>query len=141
MVINEYRRRVEFGDCDPARIVFYPRYFAWFDEATWRLFASVGLSPDVLRTHYAFAGFPIVEAKAKFLAPSRFFDEIVIESHVETWRDKTFDIVHRVKNGGTPAVEGMETRIWCEPHPDDPARLKAKPVPRAIADKLSGASP
>jgi 4-hydroxybenzoyl-CoA thioesterase len=126
MVINEYRRRIEFGDCDPARIVFYPRYFAWFDEATWRLFESVGLPPDVLRSQFGFAGFPIAEAKSKFLAPSRFFDEIVI-------------VIHRVKNGGTLAVEGMETRIWCEPHPDDPARLKAQPVPRPIVEKLGGA--
>lgn len=140
MVVNQYRRRVEFGDCDPARIVFYPRYFAWFDEATWRLFESVGLPPDVLRSQFGFAGFPIAEAKSKFLAPSRFFDEIVVESHVETWRDKSFDVIHRVKNGGTLAVEGMETRIWCEPHPDDPTRLKAKPVPRPIVEKLGGGS-
>ncbi len=139
MFVNQYRRRVEFGDCDPARIVFYPRYFAWFDEATWRLFHAVGFPPDVLKAQLGFAGFPIGEAKAKFLAPSRFYDEVVIESHVATWRDKSFDVVHRIKNGDALAVDGMETRIWCEAHPDDPARLKAKPVPRAIVEKLSGA--
>ena len=138
MVVNQYRRRVEFGDCDPARIVFYPRYFAWFDEATWRLFESVGFPPDVLRTQFGFAGFPIGEAKSKFSAPSRFFDEVVIESHIGTWRDKSFDVVHRVTNGGTLVAEGMETRIWCEAHPDDPTRLKAKPVPRPIVEKLGG---
>lgn len=138
MVVSEYRRQVEWGDCDPAHIVFYPNYFAWFDEATWRLFASVGLSPDVLRTQFAFAGFPIGDARAKFMAPSRAFDEVVIESHVATWRDKSFDIVHRIKNGPTLAVEGQETRIWCEAHPDDPKRLKARPVPRAVVEKLGG---
>jgi len=29
---------VDFADCDPARIVFYPRYFDWFDRASERLF-------------------------------------------------------------------------------------------------------
>jgi len=138
MIVNQYRRRVEWGDCDPAHIVFYPRYFAWFDEATWRLFGSVGLTPEMLRAQYAFAGFPIGEAKSKFLAPSRFFDEIVVESHVALWRDKSFDIVHRVTNAGILVADGMETRIWCEAHPDDPKRLKAKPVPRAIVEKLGG---
>jgi 4-hydroxybenzoyl-CoA thioesterase len=140
MFVHQYRRRVEWSDCDPARIVFYPRYFAWFDEATWRLFEAAGFGPEALRTRFNFAGFPIGEAKSKFLAPSRFFDEIVIESHVASWRDKSFDVVHRVTNGGTPAVEGLETRIWCEPHPDDPARLKARSVPRPIVEKLGGAA-
>jgi len=137
MFVNQYRRRVEWGDCDPALIVFYPNYFAWFDEANWRLFAAAGFSPEVLKAQYGFAGFPIGEAKAKFTGPSRFFDEVVIESHVAIWRDKSFDVVHRIKNGDVPVVEGMETRIWCGPHPDHPGRLKAQPVPRAIVDKFS----
>ena len=60
-----------------------------------------------------------------------------IASHVAAWREKTFDVVHRIFNKGTLSVEGMETRIWCEWHPDDPTRLKARPVPKAIVEKLS----
>jgi 4-hydroxybenzoyl-CoA thioesterase len=138
MVVSEYRRRVEFGDCDPAQIVFYPNYFAWFDQATWRLFAKVGLTPEVLRAQYNFAGFPILDAGSKFLAPSRPFDEVVIESRVATWSDKTFVVAHKITNGTTVAVEGQETRIWCEPHPDDPKRLKARSIPKAIVEKLGG---
>ena len=137
-VVSEYRRRIEWADCDPARIVFYPNYFSWFDDATWRLFAKVGLTPDVLARQYRFAGMPIGEAKAKFTGPSRFFDEIIIESHIAAWRDKSFDVVHKISNRGVQVVDGLETRIWCEPHPDDPARLKAQPVPRDIVEKLGG---
>jgi 4-hydroxybenzoyl-CoA thioesterase len=28
---------VEWGDCDPAGIVYYPAYFRWCDQATYRL--------------------------------------------------------------------------------------------------------
>ena len=31
---------VEFGDTDPATIVFYPHFFRWFDAGAWRLFAK-----------------------------------------------------------------------------------------------------
>jgi len=137
-VVHEYRRRIEWSECDPARIVFYPTYFSWFDDATWRLFAKVGFTPDVLTKTYRFGGMPIGEAKAKFTGPSRFFEEVAIESHVATWRDKSFDVVHRIKNDGVQVVEGMETRIWCEWRTDDPTRLKAMPVPRDIVEKLSG---
>ena len=34
---------VEWGDCDPAGIVYYPAYFKWFDQATYRLFLAAGL--------------------------------------------------------------------------------------------------
>lgn len=138
MVIHRYTRQVEWSEVDPAKIVFYPRYFAWFDEGTWRLFASVGFTPDVLERDFAFAGMPILDAKSKFLGPSRFFDEVTVESHVADWRDKTFDVVHRVINAGQVTAEGMETRIWCEWRPDDPKKLKAKSVPKVIVDKLSG---
>ena len=29
MLINRRTIRIEWGDCDPAGIVFYPRYFEW----------------------------------------------------------------------------------------------------------------
>ena len=35
------RSRIEWGDCDPAGIVFYPRYFAIFDASTALLFEHV----------------------------------------------------------------------------------------------------
>ena len=31
MLTNTRVIRVQWGDCDPAGIVFYPRYFEWFD--------------------------------------------------------------------------------------------------------------
>jgi 4-hydroxybenzoyl-CoA thioesterase len=136
MFVNVYRRRVEWSECDPAKIVFYPRYFAWFDEATWRLFNDAGFTPDILETQFRFAGMPILEAKSKFHGPARFFDEVTIESHIANLQEKTFDVVHKVSNAGTFITEGVESRIWCEWRPDDPKRLKACPIPKPIADKL-----
>ena len=34
MASNARTVRIEWGDCDPAGIVFYPRYFAMFDHST-----------------------------------------------------------------------------------------------------------
>jgi len=31
MLKNTHTQTIEWGDCDPAGIVFYPRYFAYFD--------------------------------------------------------------------------------------------------------------
>ena len=82
--VKTYRHNVavHWGDTDPARIVFYPNYFEWFDQSTRLFFDSVGLDWDSLGQKYGIMGLPIVEAKARFLAPCRFRDEIAIESHV-----------------------------------------------------------
>ena len=33
--------RVEFGDCDPAAIVWFPNFFRWIDAASRHFFAVV----------------------------------------------------------------------------------------------------
>src|SRR5882672_10407539 len=43
---------VHWGDTDPARIVFYPNYFEWFDQSTRLFFDSVGLDWDSLGKKY-----------------------------------------------------------------------------------------
>ena len=35
--------RIEFGDCDPAQIVFYPNYFKWMDIAALHFFNACGI--------------------------------------------------------------------------------------------------
>ena len=132
--MKTYRHNVtvHWGDTDPANIVFYPNYFAWFDESARLYFDSVGLPWETLMEKYGIVGLPIVEAKARFLAPSVFRDEIIIESAIGKWNDKTFEINHAVLNRGLRAVEGYEIRAWTQRRPDDPTRLKAVPIPPEI---------
>jgi 4-hydroxybenzoyl-CoA thioesterase len=132
--VKTYRHNVtvHWGDTDPAKIVFYPNYFEWFDQSTRLFFESVSLDWDLLVTKYGVIGVPIVEAKARFLAPSRFRDEIVVESKITEWNDKTFKVSHVMLNRDFRAVEGYEIRVWAHRHPDDPNRLKAMPIPPEI---------
>ena len=123
---------VDFSDCDPARIVFYPRYFDWFDRATERLFRERGMAWPQLWAQYRLAGFPIVDAGAKVLGPSRFGDRIAIESWIGEWRSKLFGVQHRVHNAGEVVVEGHELRVWALRDPADPDNMKAGIVPEEI---------
>jgi acyl-CoA thioesterase FadM len=38
-----YRQRVEFGDCDPAQVAYYPNFFLWLDRSTHALFETAGV--------------------------------------------------------------------------------------------------
>ena len=64
MIRHSYPIHVGWGDCDPAQIVFYPNYFAWFDQGAHLLFAHLGLPMGQLADDYGVVGLPIVDAKA-----------------------------------------------------------------------------
>ncbi len=136
MFSNRRTVRIEWGDCDAAGIVFYPRYFAMFDASTHSLYEAAGWTKAELRRQFDMIGFPMVDTRAKFLAPSSYGDDILIETRVAALRNSSFDIEHRVWKGATLAIEGFETRVWSGPHPDDPKRLKSRKIPEEVARRL-----
>ena len=128
---------IEWGDCDPAGIVYYPRYFVFFDNATVALFAAAGLPKHEMVKTFDVVGFPMVDTGARFIIPSRWGDTITIESHVSEWRRSSFDIKHRVLRGDDLAIEAWETRVWVGRHPDDPERIKSQPVPEEVKARFA----
>ncbi len=131
---------VDFADCDPARIVFYPRYFEWFDRATERLFRERGMPWPTLWAEYRMAGFALVDAQSSFRGPARFGDTITLESWIGEWRSKVFVVEHRVHNHGKLIVEGREVRVWGLRDPADPEGLKAGVIPKEVIARFE-ASP
>jgi 4-hydroxybenzoyl-CoA thioesterase len=142
MLVNRRTVRIEWGQCDPAGIVYYPRYFEMFDTSTQYLFECAGWKkPDLLR-EFGIIGYPMVDTRARFIASSAFGDDIVIESRVAGFRNSSFNVEHRVfkpdQSGETLAIEAWETRVWVGPHPDDPKRLKSRPIPRIVVARMCG---
>ena len=138
MTTHTLTRTVEWGDCDPAGITYYPNYFRWFDDASRALFASVGLDWRDLFAHHNVVGLPLVDAQARFVAPSRYGDVLTIESRVAEWRARALVLSHVVRNGAAVAVEGTEIRIWGVRDTADPKRLRAGAIPQEIRARLGG---
>ncbi|MGH9511228.1 MAG: acyl-CoA thioesterase [Terriglobales bacterium] len=137
MFVSHERFRVEWGDCDPAKIVFYPQYLKWFDNCTSSLFENAGLPLHALFKEYGIIGIPIVDLKVKFILPSGFGDELHSESSILEWRKSSFLIRHWFLKGEVLAVEGVETRVWTGADPANPERMKSRPVPREVVERLS----
>jgi len=112
MLTNRKTIHVEWGDCDPAGIVYYPRYFAYFDNCTAALFKAAGLPKHQMLKTYGIVGIPMVDTRARFLAPSRFGDDVTVESAITAWRRSSFDVQHKLFRGDALAVECTETRVW-----------------------------
>ena len=137
MFVNRKRILVEFADCDPADIVFFANYFRWFDDCTTALFAAAGLPIRKLFRSYGVIGIPIVEASARFLAPSTYGDELEVESCVAEWRKSSFVITHKFFREGELMLDGRETRVWAAAHPTESNRMKAVPLPKEVIERLS----
>jgi 4-hydroxybenzoyl-CoA thioesterase len=137
MLVNRRTLRIEWGQCDPAGIVFYPQYFIIFDSSTGWLFERTGLTPSTMRKKYRIVGMPIVEAGARFVKPCRFDEEIVVESEVSEWGRSSFTVRHRILKAGELALDGFEKRVWAAADPERPGAIKAQAVPAAIIAALS----
>ena len=136
-LVNRRTLKIEWGQCDPAGIVFYPLFLMIFDASTGHLFARTGLSPSEMRNKYSILGMPLVEQGTRFLKPCRFDDEIVVESEVEEWGRSSFTVRHRILNQGQLAVDGFEKRVWASADPAQPGRIKPQPIPAEVIAALS----
>lgn len=103
---------VEWGECDPLGIIFYPVYFHYFDQSSHRLFALAGHTMASLRSDYGLAGPVIVDAAAKFMKPVSHGDELRARAFVSEWRAHVFKVVHHIFRGQTLVCEGHEQRAW-----------------------------
>jgi 4-hydroxybenzoyl-CoA thioesterase len=138
MFSNTRHLRIEWGDCDPAGIVFYPRYFAMFDTSTTEMMeAAIGMSKFEYLKAFKFIGHPIVETRAIFRIPNRFGDRVAIETSVAGLGKSSIKIEHRLMKAGEVSVEGFETRVFVAPDPADPERMKGQPIPPEFVARLA----
>ena len=136
-LVHHKRLRIEWGHCDPAGIVFNSRFFEFFDEGTWMLFeTALGVPRAGLFASYDIMGIPLVDARARFLVPIQFGETVAMTSQVAEFRRSSFDVDHRLTVGGALAVEGRETRVWATSANNDPARIKAKPIPADVIERF-----
>jgi 4-hydroxybenzoyl-CoA thioesterase len=134
-----YRRQltIEWGHCDPAGIVFNPRFFEFFDTSSWLLFeAALGVKPEALVRTYGIIGIALVDARANFLKPAKFGDVVEIVSRVKEFRRSSFDVEHLISIGGEIAVEGGETRVWAVRDKTDPEKMATTAIPADVIAKF-----
>ena len=125
------------GHCDPAGIVFNPRFFEYFDCGTWGLFeAALGVKPHELAAAFGIVGLPLVDSGARFMAPARFGDVVEIATQVSAFRRSSFDVKHQLFVRGAIAVEGQETRVWAGRDPVDPSKMKSQPIPAEVVARF-----
>ena len=109
---HKYDIQVDWGDCDPAGIVFYPNFYRWMDKGFWLLFGSKGLTLGTLRDRYKTLGGPLVDTGATFIQPVQPGDILNVNSLVQHWGTKSFRIEYKFARQTLPVATGFEVRVW-----------------------------
>jgi 4-hydroxybenzoyl-CoA thioesterase len=123
---------VGWGDVDPAEIVFFPRYFEWFEIGTGVLFAGVGLPLHRLFKDRDILGIPLVDVGARFHSPCKWGDRLDMESYVAEWKRRSFRVEHKFFRDGQLAAEGYEVRVWATRDPSGARPMQAGEIPADI---------
>ena len=134
-VENTHTMRVDWGDCDPAGIVFYPNFYRWMDCSFWLLFESQNLTLEVLKRRFRAFGGPLVDSGATFQAPARVGDMLTITSQIEKWSRKSFYVAHQFTLGDTKIASGFEKRVWGIRQDD--GSIRANSIPNEIKTLFS----
>jgi 4-hydroxybenzoyl-CoA thioesterase len=128
-----YRVDVEFGDCDPARIVWFPNFFRWIDAASRHFFVQCGVPPwhELEQTH-GIIGTPLVDTNARFVSTATYGDRLDIHTSVPQWRGKSFVQRYRAMRGDTLVMECDEVRIFAARRAHGTGGIRAVAVPADI---------
>jgi 4-hydroxybenzoyl-CoA thioesterase len=108
-----HRVRVEFGDCDPARIVWFPNFFRWIDAASRNFFMACGVPPwhETEKT-LGVLGTPLVDTHARFVKTASYGDILDIHTQIAEWRDKSFVQRYQIYRGDDLIMACDEVRIF-----------------------------
>ncbi|HKX39824.1 MAG TPA: thioesterase family protein [Burkholderiaceae bacterium] len=132
-----YTVDVNFGDCDPAGIVFFPNFSRWMDAASLSFFVQCGVPPwnELVKTR-GIVGTPLLEIHTKFIQSATYGETLTVTTSIAEWRTKVFVQLHRVTraradgSGDDLICEGRETRTFVRR--DETERLRSIPVPEDI---------
>jgi len=136
MLSNRKEIQVEWGDCDPAGIVYFPRFFEFFDGCTNALFERAGFRKAAMLKHYGLLGIPLIEAGAQFYVPAAFGETVVVETRIVEWGNSSFRVEHKMYKGDVLAAEGRERRVWTVRDPLRQSGMRSQAIPQEVKDKF-----
>jgi len=130
-ITGRFACQVQWGDCDPAGIIFYPTYFRWMDAATWAFMDSVGYSPKRMRTEHL--SMPLVSADCQFISPALHGDRCEVRSRIARFGGASFVVAHEMlREDGSVLARGAETRVWGRYASGLGSPLKSEKIPEEV---------
>ena len=125
-----YRGAVYPSQCDHMGHMNVAWYVAKFDEATWQLFAAIGLTPSRLRTESM--GMAGVEQHIEYKRELYAGDVVTVSSTILEVKDKAIRFAHEMTNDETGEVAARTVLVAVHL---DTATRRARALPSDVRDR------
>jgi acyl-CoA thioester hydrolase len=134
-VTGEARVRVRYAETDQMGVVYHANYFVWFEIGRVELMRQRGLSYKQMEAEDG-CGIAVVEATARYKAPARYDDELMIETRVVEARGPIVRFGYRVLRveDGLLLCEGETVHVVVG------RDMKRTRMPKKYAELLSAAA-
>jgi 4-hydroxybenzoyl-CoA thioesterase len=106
----ETTRVLRFGDCDPAGIAYYPRYFDLLNSVVEDWWSALGVPWKVLFGQRRI-GLPTVRFEVDFRAPAFLGDELLFSLAVKRIGKKSVDLEHIVQRDGAVLWRAVQVMV------------------------------
>ncbi len=105
MIRFNYKTKVYYRDIDQMGVVYYSRYFEYFEAARTELLKAIGLEVTEIENRGYLL--PVVSAHCDYSGSARFEDELTVETVIPTKPGARLRIEYRLVNGtGQELVAG-----------------------------------
>lgn len=123
---------VRFEHCDPAGLIFYPRFFALVNETVEDWFASLGHSFKTLHIERR-KGVPTVRFETEFIAPVRLGDALRHSLGVDGVGRTSLHLKHIASVGERTVARFDQTLVFT-----DLDTMKSEPWPAELRAAMAG---
>ena len=130
---NIYKITVNWGDCDPAGIVFYPNFYKWMDEAHWDYFDQIGQSIIKLKKQYKIIGLSLLQTSGIYYKPCKQGDNLELETRLIELKKSSLRLQYIITNKGHIASIGYEARIWAK---KKDTNISSQTIPFRVKNEL-----
>jgi acyl-CoA thioester hydrolase len=103
--VSEARVRVRYAETDQMGVVYHSNYLIWFEVGRVELIRQMGL--DYKKMEEEGCGISVVDVHARYRAPARYDDELVIETRLLAARGAVVKFGYRIRRVG-------DERLLCE---------------------------
>jgi acyl-CoA thioester hydrolase len=100
--VSEARVRVRYAETDQMGVVYHSNYLIWFEVGRVEFIRQMGL--DYKQMEAEGCGIAVVEVHARYRAPARYDDELVIETQLLAARGAVVRFGYRVVRVGDGAL-------------------------------------
>jgi len=94
MIRYNFKTKVYYKDVDQMGIVYYSRYFEYFEQARTEMFSSVGL--NVTKVEEDGIHLPVISSHCDYKIGARFEDDLIIKTCVNEFPKSTLKIHYEV---------------------------------------------